>query len=163
MSKKTGKSTTGCEVKKPEYVKLLHEVKARIHSAQYEALKAVNKELISLYWDIGKMITGRQKEHGWGKSIVERLARDLQSEFPGIQGFSSQNLWYMRQFYLSYHANSKLQPLVGEIGWSHNLIIMGRCKDELEREFYIRMTRRMHLKRLVSDEIIFPQSQKISG
>lgn len=125
-----------------EYSNLLQEVKQRIHSAQYEALKAVNKELIQLYWDIGKMIVERQKKYGWGKAIVETLARDLQAEFPGIQGFSIQNLWYMRQFYAEYHQNVNLQPLVGEISWAKHLVIMAKCKDELEREFYTRMTRK---------------------
>ncbi|MDD5422548.1 MAG: PDDEXK nuclease domain-containing protein [Candidatus Omnitrophota bacterium] len=124
------------------YKNLLLEVKERIHRAQYEALKAVNKELIALYWDIGKIVVEKQKKHGWGKSIVENLARDLQLEFPGIHGFSVQNIWYMRQFYLEYHRNAKLQPLVGEISWTKHLVIMSRCKDMLEREFYIRMTRK---------------------
>lgn len=125
-----------------EYVLLFTEVKERIRSAQYEALKAVNKELISLYWDIGRMIVERQRGRTWGKAVVERLADDLQKEFPGMQGFSAQNLWYMRQFYNEYHNKPKLQPLVGEISWSKNLIVMARCKDDLEREFYIRMTRK---------------------
>ncbi len=125
-----------------DYAVLLAEVKERVCSAQYEALKAVNKELVALYWDIGKLIAERQNREGWGKSVVERLANDLQNEFPGVKGFSNQNLWYMRQFYLEYHDNEKLQPLVGEISWSKNLIIMARSKDPLEREFYIRMTRK---------------------
>lgn len=126
-----------------EYGDFLREVKERIRSAQYEALKKVNKELIHLYWDIGKMIVEQQKKRGWGKAIVQNIAQDLQKEFIGISGFSSQNLWYMRQFYLEYSNDKKLQPLVGEIGWSHNVVIMSKCKDDLEREFYIRMTRRM--------------------
>ena len=125
-----------------DYAALLAEVKERVYSAQYEALKAVNKELVALYWDIGNLIAERQNREGWGKSVVERLANDLQNEFPGVKGFSVQNLWYMRQFYLEYCDNEKLQPLVGEISWSKNLIIIGRCKDPLEREFYIRMTRK---------------------
>lgn len=123
------------------YPALLKEIKERIRSAQYEALKAVNKELISLYWDIGQMIVERQKGNTWGKSIVKRLAKDLQAEFPGMGGFSEQNLWFMRQLYCSYRDNQRLQPLVREIGWTHNLIILTRCKDDLEREFYIRMTK----------------------
>lgn len=126
-----------------DYAGLLQDIKQRIHLAQYEALKAVNKELISLYWDIGKMIVLRQSDDTWGKSIIKKLAVDLQQEFPGMQGFSVQNLWYMRQFYLEYRGDKKLQPLVGEISWTKHLVIMGRCKDYLEREFYIRMTKRM--------------------
>lgn len=124
------------------YNDFLKDIKQRIRSAQYEALKAVNKEMISLYWDIGRMIAERQKKHAWGKSVVETLSLDLQKEFPGIQGFSVQNLWYMRQFYAEYHSTANLQPLVGEISWTKHLIVMSKCKDELEREFYIRMTRK---------------------
>lgn len=124
------------------YARLVADIKDRIRSAQYDALKAVNKELIALYWDIGRLIVERQKGDSWGKAVVERLAADLQAEFPGVGGFSSQNLWYMRQFYLEYHDKPKLQPLVGEISWAKHLVIMARCKDDLEREFYIRMTRK---------------------
>jgi len=127
---------------KKDYGSLLGEIKQRIRSAQYEALRSVNKELISLYWDIGKMITERQEGRTWGKSIVEQLSKDLQTEFSGIKGFSERNLWYMRNIYRIYRQNKKLQPLVAEIGWTHNTIIMDKCKDNLEREFYIRMTRK---------------------
>ena len=125
-----------------DYAHLLADVQGRVRAAQYAALKAVNKELVGLYWDIGRMIAERQKVEGWGKSVVEQLAKDLQAEFPGVRGYSAQNLWYMRQFFLEYHEDVKLQPLVGEISWAKNLVIMGRCKDPLEREFYIRMTRK---------------------
>ncbi|MDZ7830314.1 MAG: PDDEXK nuclease domain-containing protein [Desulfobacterales bacterium] len=128
--------------KQGDYPRLLTEIKERIRSAQYEALKAVNKELVGLYWDIGRIIVERQETEGWGKSVVKRLSADLRQEFPGVSGFSVQNLWYMRQFYSEYHGNERLQPLVGEIAWAHNLVIMSKCKDPLEREFYIRMTRK---------------------
>lgn len=125
-----------------DYPVLLNDIKQRVRSAQYEALKAVNKELITLYWDIGRMIVDRQKEEAWGKSVVNHLAKDLRAEFPGISGFSAQNLWRMKQFYQSYALNTKLSPMVREIGWTHNIIILMNCKDDLEREFYIRMTRK---------------------
>ncbi|RMD98459.1 MAG: DUF1016 domain-containing protein, partial [Calditrichaeota bacterium] len=125
-----------------DYPGLLAEIKDKVRTAQYTALKAVNKQLVGLYWDIGRLIVEKQVGKSWGKAVVERLARDLQREFPGVRGFSAQNLWYMRQFYLEYRNDKKLQPLVGEISWSKNLIIMSRCKDPLEREFYIRMTRK---------------------
>ncbi len=125
-----------------DYGELLVEIKQRIRSAQYEALRAVNKELIALYWDIGQMIVSRQQGETWGKSVVEQLAKDLQAEFLGISGFSARNIWNMRSFYLSYSQNEKLQPIVAEIGWTHNLVIMEKCKDDLEREFYLRMTRK---------------------
>ena len=109
-------------IKSNEYRVFLEDIKQRIRKSQYEALKAVNKELILLYWDIGRKIVRKQTALGWGKSVVENLAKDLQKEFPGIKGFSVQNLWYMRQFYLEYYRNTDLQPLVGEISWTHNAI-----------------------------------------
>ena len=128
--------------KTTSYKILLGDIKERIRSAQYEALKAVNKELITLYWDIGRMIVERQKSEGWGKSVVQSLSDDLQKDFPGIQGFSPRNIWYMRDFYSTYSGKPKLQPLVAEISWTKNLVIMGSFKDDLEREFYIRMTKK---------------------
>ncbi|BAY90210.1 MULTISPECIES: PDDEXK nuclease domain-containing protein [unclassified Tolypothrix] len=125
-----------------DYRNLLVEVKQRIRSAQYEALKAVNKELIALYWDIRQMIVTRQQGDSWGKSVVEQLAKDLQTEFPGISGFSTRNIWRMRDFYLTYHSQEFLPPMVAEIGWTHNIVILERCKDNQEREFYIKMTRK---------------------
>jgi len=111
------------------YKELLGEIKQRVYKAQYDALKAVNKELIALYWDIGKLIVARQKAHGWGKAIVENLAKDLQLEFPGIGGFSQGNLWRMRSFYETYRGHPKLAPLVREISWSHNVVIMEKYGD----------------------------------
>ncbi|HNY51674.1 MAG: hypothetical protein BWY69_01594 [Planctomycetes bacterium ADurb.Bin401] len=124
------------------YVVFLREIKQRIRAAQYEALKAVNHEMIRLYWDIGRMIVEKQEKEGWGKAVVETLAGDLQKEFPGVQGYSARNIWYMRTFYTVYRKNEKLQPLVAEISWSKHLVIIDRCKDNLEREFYIHMTRK---------------------
>ena len=125
-----------------DYKTFLKEVKDRIYKAQYDALKAVNKELINLYWDIGRSIVAKQGELGWGKAIVETLAKDLQKEFPGMQGFSVQNLWNMRQFYLAYKDKLKLQPMVGEISWTKNVIIMQSRKDDIQREFYIKTTKK---------------------
>ncbi len=125
-----------------EYKNFFIEIKERIRQAQYDALKIVNKQLILLYWDIGKLIVDRQETLGWGKSIVENLSSDLRKEFPGIKGFSVQNLWYMRQFFSIYYNDSKLQPLVGEISWAKHLVVLSRCKDNLERAFYIKMTKK---------------------
>lgn len=103
------------------YGKLLGEIKERIRSAQYAALRAVNTELVGLYWDIGRMIVERQAGEKWGSAVVERLAADLQKEFPGVRGFSARNIWCMREFYSAYRKNEKLQSLIAEIGWTHNL------------------------------------------
>ncbi len=124
------------------YPALLGEIKTRIQKAQYEALKAVNTELIALYWDIGGMIVERQQGQTWGQAVVKQLAKDLQADFPGMSGLSASNLWRIKLFYETYTGSTKLAPLVREIGWSHNLIILEKCKDDLQREFYIRMTRK---------------------
>ena len=97
------------EINQNDYQRFVIEIKQRIKDAQYTALKFVNKELISLYWDIGKRIVEKQESSGWGKSIVENLAKDLQKEYSGIKGFSSANLWRMRTFYLKYQNNEKLE------------------------------------------------------
>ena len=130
------------DIQHKDYNHFLIEIKDRIRKAQYEAMKVVNKEMILLYWDIGRQITGKQKELGWGKSIVETLSKDLQKEFPGIRGFGTSNLWAMAQFHLEYEGSTILQPLVGEISWSKHLAIMTKCKDEQERQFYILATKK---------------------
>ncbi len=132
-----------------DYGTLLDDIRERIRSAQYEALRSVNRQLVGLYWDIGRIIVERQQGEAWGRSVVERLSNDLQADFPGVSGYSTSNLWYMRKLYLAYRDKEILQPLVGEISWSHNLAILDRCKDDLEREFYLRMTRRMGWTRRV--------------
>ena len=124
------------------YGDFLLEIKAQIRQRQFQALRAGNRELLALYWWLGENISQRQLALGWGKSVVENLARDLQAEFPGRNGFSAQNLWLMRQFFNEYCDKSKLQSLIGEISWAKNLLIMGRCKYDLEREFYLRATAR---------------------
>ena len=86
-------------------------------STQYTALKAVNQELVGLYWDIGRMIVQRQAVEGRGKAVVKRLSDYLQREFPSVGGFSAQNRCYMRQFCSEHRGNEKLQPLAGEIAW----------------------------------------------
>ena len=108
------------------------------------------------------MIVERQAAEGWGKSVVEQLAADLQMEFPGVGGFSASNLWRMKAFFDAYIGLEKLAPLVREIAWSHNLAILERCKDPLEREFYIRMTRRFGWSRNVLVHQIENQSYEKS-
>lgn len=124
-----------------DYASFFHQIKGRIRDRQLQAMRSVNRELVELYWDIGALIHLKQEVLGWGKSVVETLARDLQAEFPGRNGFSAQNLWLMRQFYCEYVDKPNLQPMVREISWTKNLIIL-RCKDDLEREFYLRATAR---------------------
>lgn len=125
-----------------DYKPFLKEITDKIRSSQYEAMKTLNTALIQLYWEIGEEIYRQQQEKGWGKSIVEILSQELKKEFPDVKGFSSANLWRMRVFYLTYATEANLAPMVREISWTKNLVIMEKCKDMLEREFYIRMTKR---------------------
>ncbi len=131
------------------YVDFLSEIKQRITSARVRASRAVNKELIGLYWDIGKIIVERQKRHGWGQSIVEKLANDLNMDFNGLEGFSPNNLWRIRNFYLAYKGNLKLAQLVQEIPWGQNIVILQMVKDSSEREYYVRATFEMGWSRNV--------------
>ena len=117
------------------------EIKLKVRQAQYEAMQAVNVQLVNLYWEIGKSITEKQKE-SWGKAVVPKLSEELQKEFPGVSGYSVTNLWLMAQFYAEYHNVTNLQPLVGEISWTKHVIILNRCKDNLERQFYTQATKK---------------------
>lgn len=130
------------EIEITGYEPLLEEIKGLIHKKQYKVLKAANMETINLYWEIGEEIYLQQERKGWGKSIVEVLSQELQKEFPGAKGFSAANLWRMRNFYLNYWHSEKLAPMVREISWSNNVVIMEKCKDDLQREFYIQMAKR---------------------
>lgn len=124
------------------YQPLLEGIKSLIQKKQFQALKLINVETINLYWEIGEEIYNQQTEKGWGKSIVKLLAEELQMEFPGAKGYSAANLWRMRNFYLTYNNSEKLAPMVREISWSNNIVIMEKCKDDFQREFYIQMTKR---------------------
>lgn len=130
------------KIDKTAYKNFVEEIKEKVRQSQYLALKAVNKELINLYREIGKSIVDKQQQYSWGKSIVENLSVDLQKEFPGVQGFSSRNLWNMRTFFMAYHKTEKLQTLSAEISFSHNLMIIEHCKDNLQREFYMHMSKK---------------------
>lgn len=136
------------------YQPLVDEIKDLINKKQYQVLKLMNTETINLYWEICEEIYRQQQKKGWGKSIVQVLSNELQKEFPGAKGYSAANLWRMRNFYLTYYDSVKLAPLVQEISWSNNIIIMEKCKDDLQREFYIQMVKRYGwTKRILSNFI----------
>ena len=99
------------------YRTFVMHVKQEIRSARSKAVRSVNRQLIELYFTIGRQIVLKQDELGWGRSVVEQMSKDLQEEFGKRSGFSSQNLWYMRQFYMAYRSDVNLQQLVGEIPW----------------------------------------------
>lgn len=122
------------------YLAFLDNFKAEIRKARVNVARTANRELIQLYWCLGKTIAEKQEQLGWGKSVVEQLAKDLQKTFEGRSGFSTQNLWYMRQFYREYHEDTNLQQLVGEIPWGQNLVIMSKVKDRDARCYYLKAT-----------------------
>ena len=124
------------------YNGVLESIVDKIQSAQTRALVAVNRELMEVYRLIGKTIYEQQQNSGWGESIVEQLAIDLQNSFPGMKGFSSRNLWRMKDLYVTYVDNEKLTTLSTEISWSHNIAILSKCSSPLEREFYMRMSKK---------------------
>ncbi|BAY59289.1 hypothetical protein NIES2135_61660 (plasmid) [Leptolyngbya boryana NIES-2135] len=123
-----------------KYDEFLSALKSRIRSAQLRAAIAVNKELVLLYWHIGREILTRQAEAGWGGKVIERLAKDLKREFPDIKGFSRTNLLYMRAFAEAYPDEEFVHQLGGQIPWKHNCVLMDRVKDPEQRVWYIRQT-----------------------
>ena len=120
------------------YPELLQELKSRIHAAQVRAALAVNRELVLLYWSIGREILDRQQAEGWGGKIIDRLARDLQNEFPGVEGYSARSLKYMRALAAAWPEESIVQQLIAQLPWGHNLRVLDRIKDRPTREWYLR-------------------------
>jgi predicted nuclease of restriction endonuclease-like (RecB) superfamily len=144
------------------------EILSIIEQARENAYRVVNRELIAMYWEIGRYVSEKVKSEGWGKSVVQRFSDYIRSHFAGIKGFSPQNIWRMRQFYETYAENpflsalsreiaengklsavpreitenGKLSPLVREISWSHNVLIMSAAKTAEEREFYLLLTKK---------------------
>ena len=117
------------------------EVIAIIDNARESAFRAVNRELINMYWDIGEYVSLRVTNGGWGKSVVKEFSDYIQSRYVGIKGFSSSNIWRMKQFYETYRGNEKLATLLRELTWSHYLYIMS-CKSEEERDLYLTLSGR---------------------
>jgi len=148
-----------------DYPAFLEEIKARIRVAQIKASLSVNRELIALYWDIGQGIVERQRAEGWGASVIDCLAHDIQTAFPGIEGFSPSNISRMRAFYLAYTEEARIsarpvpklkgatsaqavpesgrpnlpQP-VREIPWGHNIVLLFKLKDSAQRLWYAQQT-----------------------
>lgn len=146
------------------YGKLLDEIKNRIRQGQTRAMWAANAELISTYWDIGRMISERQEQEGWGTGVLPRLAKDLRNELPEVKGFSIRNLSFMVQFYKEYQQDSsimkrtvsqlqasekgqqvvaqsvesgKVKQLVSQMPWAHNIVLMQKIKDLGIRHWYM--------------------------
>jgi predicted nuclease of restriction endonuclease-like (RecB) superfamily len=124
-----------------EYEAFLRDLKDRIRSAQVRAALAVSRELILLYWQIGRDIMTRQEEHGWGNNVIDRIAKDLKSTFPNVEGFSRRSLYRMRAFYLTYRDNPEFVSQVAtQIPWFHNVVLIEKVKEENERLWYAQKT-----------------------
>jgi predicted nuclease of restriction endonuclease-like (RecB) superfamily len=134
------------------YPELLEDVKRRVSEARIRATLSVNRELITLYWGIGRLIVQRQKEEGWGKSVIARLSHDLKVAFPDARGFSASNIWRMRAFYLAHLTSDNLaQPVredslealpqpVAETPWGHNISLIEKVKHPEQRLWYAAQT-----------------------
>jgi len=146
---KTSKSVSSIPADYPAFIE---ELKSRIRAAQIKAVLSVNRELVTLYWSIGRDVFNKQKNDGWGSKIVDRLASDLHHEFPEMEGFSRTNIYRMRAFYQAYPEGSPIVPQpVGQIEfpvpepvlsipWGHNGIIIERVKDPIQRIWYAQQT-----------------------
>jgi predicted nuclease of restriction endonuclease-like (RecB) superfamily len=115
------------------------EVVDLIQQARQRAFHAVNTELIDLYWQVGEYISRKLETAAWGEGVVEQLARYIAQKHPDVKGFTRRNLFRMRQFYETYRSDKKVAPLVRQLSWTHNLLILSRAKRSEEREFYLRL------------------------
>jgi predicted nuclease of restriction endonuclease-like (RecB) superfamily len=137
----------------PDYPLFLSGLKERIRAAQVKAVLSVNREMIALYWDLGRQVVERQKRGRWGTGIIEQISRHILAEFPGIKGFSRSNIQRMRVFYVAWapefpicaQAVRKLdqamcpQP-VSELPWGHNIVLLEQLQAPQERLWYARQT-----------------------
>ncbi|MFT4297765.1 MAG: PDDEXK nuclease domain-containing protein [Candidatus Woesearchaeota archaeon] len=130
-----------------DYCKLLSEIKSRIKSSQIKAAIHVNKELLQLYWYIGKRIVEKQKLSKWGDKFLSNLSRDLSKEFPAIKGFSKRNLELIRQWYNFWNSDNEIaKQVVSQLGnlfqipWGHNIVIVSKCKNYSEACYYLKNT-----------------------
>jgi len=118
------------------YSEWLADLKTRIHTAQQRASLAVNRELVLLYWQIGRDILARQAEQGWGAKVIERLAQDLRASFPDMKGFSPRNLKYMRSFAEAWPEAEFVQEVLAQLPWYHQLALLDKLDDSESRRWY---------------------------
>jgi len=123
-----------------EYINWVNELKNLIQKTQVKASISVNRELLGLYWNIGKSISEKAEKANWGSSVVEELSKDLKTEFPNQKGFSRSNLFSMKKWFEFYSKSKieieKIQQLVGQIPWGHNVVIISKSKSIEEAIFY---------------------------
>lgn len=117
-----------------------NEVLALIHGARQQAIQTVNTQLIELYWQVGAYISRKIELAEWGDAVISQLAEHLARTQPGLRGFTRPNLFRMRQFYETYRGDAIVSPLVRQLPWTHNMIVLSQSKHPEEREFYLRMS-----------------------
>jgi len=165
----------------PGDARAFEEVIAIIERVRENAFRAVNRELISMYWEIGRYVSKKVAAENWGKSVVQEFSCFIQSRFAGIKGFSPQNIWRMKQFYETYEGKEKLSTLSRELSWSNNVRILMSSKTDEEREFYLLLTAKNNYsyrelerqidsalfeRTMISNEVnkdIFTQSPRLNG
>ena len=150
------------------YAAFLEQLKKRVREAQLKATVSVNTELVELYWDIGKAILEKQEKEGWRAQVIEKLCRDMQNAFPGIQGFSRSNIFRMRAFYLAYAKVAQAVRLLNElpiarIPWGHNILLLQRISSTEERLWYAQQVIENGLSRNALEDWITSKAYKRHG
>ena len=137
---RAAKSRESADLLPQGYAELLGQIKERIRSAQLRAAIAVNRELVLLYWQIGREILARQKQEGWGAKVIDHLAADLHRSFPEMTGLSPRNLKYMRAFGEAWPDEAIVQAVLAQITWYHNIALVEKLKTEQKRLWYAHAT-----------------------
>jgi predicted nuclease of restriction endonuclease-like (RecB) superfamily len=132
-----------------KYNSFFNEIIDTINSARYQAFKSLNKFHISQNFEIGRIIVENQDKNQWGQSIVDTLSKDINKQIDGVKGYSPQNLWRMRQFYLEYKDEPELLELAMKIPWGQNMLIIQQLKDNKERKYYMKATDQLGWSRAV--------------
>jgi predicted nuclease of restriction endonuclease-like (RecB) superfamily len=122
------------------YDDFLQRIKSEIRLARFKANVAANSALLDIYWQIGHWILNQQHRAGWGSKVIDKLSRDLRNEFPDMQGLSTRNLKYMRQFELAYPTPEFVQGVLAQISWYHHITLLNKVKGKEERLFYVSET-----------------------
>jgi predicted nuclease of restriction endonuclease-like (RecB) superfamily len=131
------------------YNSFFREIIDTINSARYQAFKSLNKFHIAQNFEIGRIIVENQDKNQWGQSIVDTLSKDINKQIDGMKGYSPQNLWRMRQFYLEYKNEPKLLEMAMKIPWGQNMLIIQQLKDNKERKYYLHVTDQLGWSRAV--------------
>jgi predicted nuclease of restriction endonuclease-like (RecB) superfamily len=126
--------------KNQDYKKFISNIKKRIQQVQIKAAISVNRELLHLYWDLGRQIVAKQNQTKWGSGLINQMSKDLQNAFPDMKGFSLSNLKYIRQWYLYFENSQQVVGQITQIPWGHNIIIISKCRTIEESIFYIQKT-----------------------